>query len=140
MAPLVTLAVGISLLLFLESVSGQLSSYWSKDDVRGVFDRAAHIPQVSNSIEEIYFAMQLLSHTDRPEAHCDCDKFMSVAKKDQTNAVNIAYALRTADLCKCPFSPSSAAVDVVKSSLQVNLCCTLLLVAVLFAHLSALRS
>lgn len=119
---LIMQAVILSLfvVLCITFTTAQLSGYWGPSDLTAIQAQCREITSQSSSAKDIYFALQLLKQLNPNDKSCQCDKLQKLAKADSESIMQVAYAVRAADACGCPFEPSARALETVRSSLKVS--------------------
>lgn len=110
----------VAVLVVCGSVSAQLSSYYTADDVSSLVLRAKEIISSTKSLKGAYHALSLMKSVDRSDYECQCNAVKDLLSKASTG-YDVFYASSIGNTCNCNFGTIPSAATVAKKAAQVRM-------------------
>lgn len=123
---MISIPLFFTFILLFHVVSGQLSTFWSSQDVNRIEQKCLEVvsQQSSSNSKDLYFALKFLKDFQKNPltSYCKQDQILQTVR--EANQVGeLAYALRTVEACQIHLvTPlSEQQTSLVKDALQVIL-------------------
>jgi len=109
--------ISLIVCVWITEVSAQIASYFSSTEARALFTKSQQLVSTSNSLKEIYYAVNYLESSGLGTYGCQCDSLQSLVNQAATG-YDIFYGMSASSICNCGTKTPDSYTSITQKSLQ----------------------